>query len=166
MSLMSKKLIDYGNASIVHLKNNDKVAAEAMLKSMVDAINQYHVTSLYAIQYDIYNYMLNMAKKHNFKSKFMQNTSEDIELELKIEPNLDYVSKDVLKSIDNVESYINSLIKHVKDFEKCLCSIRNKYLTRNAEQLIKIAKNKYYSACNSNDLKDIVKSIVKINYES
>lgn len=163
---MSKKLVDYGNACIIYLKKDNKIAAEAMLKSIVKGINQYHVASLYAIQYDIYNYMKNMAKKSNFKSKFEQNTENDITLTLKKPADIEQPDyNEMLNSVENTENYINSLIKHTKNFEKTLCSARNKYLAHNSDQLINIAKNNYYSACSSNDLQDIVKHLVKI-YEN
>lgn len=161
-SPMIQKLVDYGNACIINLQNNDKTAAKAMLASMVAAVNQYHIASLYAVQYDIYNYMNNMAKKDKFTSKFNQNTDDNLNLILSRPSNIKMPADSVLNSISTTESYINTLIKHAKDFEKDLCNKRNQYLTHNGEQLINIAKTHSYDACGSDNLKDIVKSMIQI----
>lgn len=161
-SPMIQKLVDYGNTCIINLQNNDKTAAKAMLSSMVAAVNQYHIASLYAVQYDIYNYMNNMSKKNKFTSKFAQNTDDNFDLTLTRPPNIKMPADSTFNSISTAESYINTLIKHAKDFEKDLCNKRNHYLTHNAEQLINIAKTHSYDACGSDNLKNIVKSMVQI----
>ena len=155
---MTNKPIDYGNACIVHLKNNDKCAAETMLKSMVDNINQYHTTSLYAIQYDVYMYMLNMSKKKHFKSKFTQNTDSDLKLELRAPKHIQYPSKELFNSINDTESFINDLISHVKEYENNLCKQRNSYIYHNSDQLL----YKTRSVNSQNGLKTLVKSLVTI----
>lgn len=164
-SPMVQTLISYGTNCIAAIKNNDKDTARTLLNSMVTNINQYHLSSLYAIQYDIYNYMHSISKSHKSGTRHYKNTDSECELcklELAHPKNIKMPDDAIYNDVDTLEDYINMLIKHTKDYEKGLCNQRNNYINSNLRALNQIAATKTYDACSENKLKSIVKYLVPV----
>ena len=163
-SPMIQTLMDYGKNCIISVKNNNKIAAKTILKSMIDSVNKYHLTSLYAVQYDVYSFMKRLQKSRKNKNKNIIDKDNDVKLVLKRDKNIKTPDLDaIVIDIDLTEQYVNNLIEHTRKFEKNLCKKRNEYLSNHINTLRDISKNKFYESVeNGNKLKNIVKKFVII----